>query len=175
MPIPGTATAPEEYPRGAHRAYRSCIDAVLRYATRSQAQRGCECLPELLQFVTFPFLSARMITEKSDIPESSIPRIQSTIPSPLQYGYRTKITPHFEPPPKKLQKQASTSTEVGKPSWLKIGFNQIGRRVVMDIEVWKRGITIVVSTIRPFGLQECPIATPVLNEAYGPMRDDIAK
>ena len=32
-----------------------------------------------------------------------------------------------------------------------------------------------VATIRCSGLQECPIATPVLNEAYAPMRDDIAK
>ncbi|KAI0247844.1 S-adenosyl-L-methionine-dependent methyltransferase [Lactifluus subvellereus] len=92
----------------------------------------------------------------SNLPVSSIPSIQSTIPSPLQYGYRTKITPHFDPPPKKLPSQGPSAGEEGKPSWLKIGFNQIGKRVVMDIE-------------------ECPIATPVLNEAYAPMRDDIAK
>jgi hypothetical protein len=30
-------------------------------------------------------------------------------------------------------------------------------------------------TIRFYGVQECPIATPVLNKSYGPMRDDIAK
>ena len=71
----------------------------------------------------------------SDLPESSIPAIQSTIPSPLQYGYRTKITPHFDPPPKKLQSQGPSIGEEGKPPWLKIGFNQIGKRVVMDIEV----------------------------------------
>ncbi|KAI0258674.1 S-adenosyl-L-methionine-dependent methyltransferase [Gloeopeniophorella convolvens] len=92
----------------------------------------------------------------SDLPGSSVPTVQPTIPSPLQYGYRTKITPHFEPPPKKLQKQGRPADEEGKPSWLKIGFNQIGKRVVMDIE-------------------ECPIATPVLNQTYAPMRDDITK
>lgn len=92
----------------------------------------------------------------SNLPKSSIPAIQPTIPSPLQYGYRTKITPHFDPPPKKVQKQGPSTSEEGKPSWLKIGFNQTGKRVVMDIE-------------------ECPIATPVLNEAYAPMRDNIAK
>ncbi|KAI9510698.1 S-adenosyl-L-methionine-dependent methyltransferase [Russula earlei] len=91
----------------------------------------------------------------SNLPESSIPAVQSTIPSPLQYGYRTKITPHFESP-KKVQKQGSPNIEEERPSWLKIGFNQIGRRLVMDIE-------------------ECPIATPILNEAYRPMRDDIIK
>ncbi|KAI0292965.1 S-adenosyl-L-methionine-dependent methyltransferase [Multifurca ochricompacta] len=92
----------------------------------------------------------------SNLPETSIPTIQSTIPSPLQYGYRTKITPHFDPPPKKLQKQGPPTSEEEKPPWLKIGFNQIGKRVVMDIE-------------------ECPIATPVLNQAYTPMRENIAK
>ena len=38
--------------------------------------------------------------------------------SPLQYTYRTKITPHFEAPPRKSKK---LSTEEGKPHWLKIG------------------------------------------------------
>ena len=111
---------------------------------------------------------------QSDIPESSIPAIQSTIPSPLQYGYRTKITPHFEPPPKKLQKQESTPSEEEKPPWLKIGFNQVGKRVVMDIEV--RLLVLRVSFNHSnCDLQECPIATPVLNKAYRPMRDEISK
>ncbi len=35
-----------------------------------------------------------------------------------------------------MQKQGPSTSEEGKPSWLKIGFNQTGRRVVMDIEVW---------------------------------------
>src|SRR6266702_5514917 len=29
-----------------------------------------------------------------------------------------------------------STSEEGKPSWLKIGFNQAGKRVVMDIAVW---------------------------------------
>ncbi|KAI0056764.1 S-adenosyl-L-methionine-dependent methyltransferase [Artomyces pyxidatus] len=91
----------------------------------------------------------------SDLPQSSIPPISSTIPSPLQYGYRTKITPHFDAPPKKLQKKGAIESE-DKPDWLKIGFNQIGRRTVMDIE-------------------ECPIATPVLNERFSPLRLEIAQ
>ncbi|EMD41481.1 hypothetical protein CERSUDRAFT_42559 [Gelatoporia subvermispora B] len=95
----------------------------------------------------------------SELPETSVPPILSTIPSPLQYGYRTKITPHFEAPPKKFQKvvQAeSAEIPTTRPDWLNIGFNQIGTRNVMDIE-------------------ECPIATPVLNEALGPLRENIIK
>ena len=82
------------------------------------------------------FSSVYLISALIDLSESSIPAVQPTIPSPLQYGYRTKITPHFEPPPKKVQNQDPSAREEGKPSWLKIGFNQTGRRVVMDIEVW---------------------------------------
>jgi len=63
--------------------------------------------------------------------ESSLPTIGTTIPSPLQYGYRTKITPHFKEPPKKA-KRAEGST---KPDWLKIGFNMNDTSQVLDIEV----------------------------------------
>lgn len=66
-----------------------------------------------------------------------MPPILGTIASPLQYGYRTKITPHFEAPPKKFQKAGRPPEEADttRPDWLKIGFNQIGKRVTMDIEV----------------------------------------
>ncbi|KAG2753493.1 S-adenosyl-L-methionine-dependent methyltransferase [Suillus brevipes Sb2] len=94
----------------------------------------------------------------SNLPKETIPDVLPTIASPLQYGYRTKITPHFEAPTKRARKEAesgsASSTE--KPSWLKIGFNEIGKRTVLDIE-------------------ECPIATPVLNAALGPIREDIIK
>ncbi|EED78459.1 predicted protein, partial [Postia placenta Mad-698-R] len=92
----------------------------------------------------------------SDLSPSSVPTVPITIGSPLQYGYRTKITPHFDAPPKKLQKSADKPlvTIENKPDWVKIGFNQIGTRQVMDIE-------------------DCPIATPTLNEALPPLRKNI--
>ncbi|KAG0703442.1 S-adenosyl-L-methionine-dependent methyltransferase [Suillus ampliporus] len=90
--------------------------------------------------------------------QESIPDVLPTIASPLQYGYRTKITPHFEAPPKRARKEAESGSvdSTDKPGWLKIGFNEIGKRTVLDIE-------------------ECPIATPVLNAALGPIREDIIK
>ncbi|KAL0950528.1 hypothetical protein HGRIS_007336 [Hohenbuehelia grisea] len=90
----------------------------------------------------------------SDLPDSSMPEIGSTIASPLQYGYRTKLTPHFEAPPKKLQKTLTPVTGSEKPDWLKIGFNRIGTRNTMDIE-------------------ECPIATSTIRDALGPTRENI--
>jgi tRNA (uracil-5-)-methyltransferase len=56
-----------------------------------------------------------------------VPSVLPTIASPKQYGYRTKITPHFDVPPKSGAK--SKDWEV------RIGFDQKGRRSVMDIEV----------------------------------------
>ncbi|THV03367.1 tRNA methyltransferase [Dendrothele bispora CBS 962.96] len=94
----------------------------------------------------------------SNLPQSVIPTVQPTIGSPLQYGYRTKITPHFQAPPPKidkaeLQKQCA---EGEAPDWLQIGFNHQGTSKVIDIE-------------------ECPIATPVLNEALPGVRENIVK
>ena len=63
--------------------------------------------------------------------ESSLPAIGATIPSPLQYGYRTKITPHFKEAPKKARKSELST----KPDWLKIGFNINHTSQVLDIEV----------------------------------------
>ncbi|KAF8549337.1 S-adenosyl-L-methionine-dependent methyltransferase [Imleria badia] len=88
----------------------------------------------------------------SNLPPAAVPTVLPTIGSPKQYHYRTKITPHFEAPPKKARADPPPATP--KPDWLKIGFNQIGKKRVIDIE-------------------ECPIATPVLNQALGPIRENI--
>ncbi|KXN80741.1 tRNA (uracil(54)-C(5))-methyltransferase [Leucoagaricus sp. SymC.cos] len=97
----------------------------------------------------------------SDLPASSVPSVLPTIGSPLQYGYRTKITPHFEAAPKfilkKKQQDKTDKDEVTeKPDWLKIGFNIVGTRKVMDIE-------------------ECVIATPVINQTLPVERVKVVK
>ena len=74
-------------------------------------------------------LNSRKYT--TGLSESSLPTIGTTMPSPLQYGYRTKITPHFKEPPKKAQKPEGSI----KPEWLKIGFNINDTSRVLDIEV----------------------------------------
>src|SRR4051794_6478643 len=68
-----------------------------------------------------------------ELPESSIPPIEPTVESPLVYAYRTKITPHFERPPKYLKPQDEVPGV--HPSWLKIGFNVANSNATMDIEV----------------------------------------
>ncbi|KIL61201.1 hypothetical protein M378DRAFT_82761 [Amanita muscaria Koide BX008] len=92
----------------------------------------------------------------SNLPDSSVPIIQNAIPSPFQYGYRTKLTPHFDAPPKEHRKKKASVVDekVVKPEWLKIGFNKAGTHRVMDIE-------------------ECPISTPTLNNALPSVRENI--
>ncbi|KAK1229120.1 tRNA(m5U54)methyltransferase [Marasmius sp. AFHP31] len=92
----------------------------------------------------------------SNLSESQVPEIQSTMPSPEQYGYRTKITPHFQAPPTKADRDVWQKEIAGGkvPDWLKIGFNIQGQNKVIDIE-------------------ECPIATPILNDALPNVRKNI--
>ncbi|KAK4056666.1 tRNA(m5U54)methyltransferase [Microbotryomycetes sp. JL221] len=87
---------------------------------------------------------------------SLVPDIGPTLPSPLQYGYRTKLTPHFEVPPtnkRQNKKPRITDSTNGNnqqaaiKEWqVTIGFEEKGRKRILDIE-------------------ECPIATNVINQA----------
>lgn len=75
----------------------------------------------------------------SGLDPSLIPPIEPTLPSPLQYEYRTKLTPHFELP------RNSKQIQEGEQGDLRIGFAEKGRKRVMDIE-------------------DCMIATSVINQ-----------
>lgn len=68
-----------------------------------------------------------------DLPSHLIPAIGDTIGSPLQYGYRTKLTPHFDGPPggRRDRRQGNRATFTEVPP---IGFMLKGTRKTMDIE-----------------------------------------
>ncbi|KAI1110987.1 uracil-5--methyltransferase [Nemania sp. NC0429] len=67
----------------------------------------------------------------SELPPELIPAIQDTIGSPLQYGYRTKLTPHFDGPPGGGRRKKPPAPFAERPD---IGFMLRGKRVTMDIE-----------------------------------------
>jgi len=104
----------------------------------------------------------KMIVEKayknfSQLPPELVPAIQDTIGSPLQYGYRTKLTPHFDGPPGsnsygRSKKKVKHSFEEVPP----IGFNEKGRRIVLDIE-------------------DCPIGTDAVRMGMKNERTRVAK
>ncbi|TLS26777.1 hypothetical protein PpBr36_04345 [Pyricularia pennisetigena] len=89
----------------------------------------------------------RKVVEKafknfSDLPPELIPAAGETIGSPLQYGYRTKLTPHFSMPPGARRKRGPPVRHQEVPP---IGFMLKGRKTVLDIE-------------------DCPIGTEVVNK-----------
>ena len=89
----------------------------------------------------------RSVVEKayqnfSNLPASVLPRVGDTIGSPLQYGYRTKLTPHFDGPPGG-RRDKRNGVKVTWPEVPPIGFMLKGTRKTMDIE-------------------ECPIGTPAV-------------
>lgn len=107
----------------------------------------------------------------SQLDESLIPVIGPTLPSPLQYGYRTKLTPHFQAPPtggkrkqwkgkgKGVEAPPEINGDGGKQEkeWeVTIGFEQKGRKRIIDIE-------------------ECPIATKVINEQMTIEREKVKR
>lgn len=71
----------------------------------------------------------------SQLPPELLPVIGDTIGSPLQYGYRTKLTPHFDGPPRTVSKQ---DRQRGVKNYFEevpnIGFMEKGRRITLDIE-----------------------------------------
>ncbi|KAL3960391.1 hypothetical protein ACCO45_005508 [Purpureocillium lilacinum] len=81
----------------------------------------------------------RRIVEKayrnfSNLPAELVPTIQHTIGSPLQYGYRTKLTPHFDGPPGFRPSKRAKNPKIPFESCPDIGFMQKGKRKVLDIE-----------------------------------------
>ncbi|XXG96329.1 hypothetical protein Hte_002611 [Hypoxylon texense] len=76
----------------------------------------------------------RRIVEKafrhfSQLPPELVPAVRDTIGSPLQYGYRTKLTPHFDGPPG--GRRAKKKPFESRPP---VGFMAKGKRDTLDIE-----------------------------------------
>jgi tRNA (uracil-5-)-methyltransferase len=77
----------------------------------------------------------------SGLTPEQIPQVAETGPSPLQYSYRTKLTPHF-PAPRKQEDGRKWYKELPD-----IGFNREGSSRVLDIEC-------------------CPIGTEIVQEGF---------
>ncbi|BGP48408.1 tRNA(m5U54)methyltransferase [Rhodotorula kratochvilovae] len=103
----------------------------------------------------------RAFANFSGLDAALVPAIGPTLPSPLQYGYRTKLTPHFQVPPtqnpnkNRRKKAPAPAEEAEKKEWeITIGFEQKGRKRIVDIE-------------------ECVIATQVINDAMVGEREKV--
>ena len=89
----------------------------------------------------------------SDVPIDTIPSVSDTIGSPLQFGYRTKLTPHFDGPPGVGFKNKKKETFKTMPPF---GFMQKNTRWTIDIE-------------------DCPIGTDAVRAGLRSERERLAK
>lgn len=100
-------------------------------------------------------------TNFSTLRPEIIPAVGETIGSPLQYGYRTKLTPHFDGPPgsnsRKYRKEGISKTNrKGFDKVPPIGFMLKGTRKVIDIE-------------------DCPIGTDTVRTGMVRERERVAQ
>ncbi|KAK4987389.1 tRNA(m5U54)methyltransferase [Elasticomyces elasticus] len=96
---------------------------------------GCQfqMLPYAFQLAHKKTIVEKAYRNFSDLPPSAVPAVGDTIGSPLQYGYRTKLTPHFDGPPggRRDRRNGMKSVWDHVPP---IGFMKKGTRKTMDIE-----------------------------------------
>lgn len=93
----------------------------------------------------------------SRLPQQMLPVIGDTIGSPLQYGYRTKLTPHFDAPKgyiSKADKMRGVKNHFKETP--KIGFNAKGANYTLDIE-------------------DCPIGTDAVRMGMKRERQNVAE
>ncbi|KAL2882510.1 tRNA(m5U54)methyltransferase [Colletotrichum sp. CLE4] len=140
------------------------ISVVKAGPLRDDARVNCKyfsqcsgCQFQMLDYDT-QLTHKRSIVDKayknfSNLNPELVPSIRDTIGSPLQYGYRTKLTPHFDGPPghHKRNKPKQALSKVPE-----IGFNVKGRRHVLDIE-------------------DCPIGTEAVRLGMKRERERIAR
>lgn len=107
-------------------------------------QPGCKYFTECsgCQFQHMPYAyqlaHKKTIVEKayqnfSSLPSHLVPTVGDTIGSPLQYSYRTKLTPHFDGPPGG-RRDRRNHVKATWPEVPPIGFMKKGTRKTMDIE-----------------------------------------
>lgn len=127
-----------------HQTVADFISIVKPSPLRDDARIQCKyfsscggCQFQMLDYAEQLKLKKRVLDKAyrnfSNLPAELVPAIQDTIGSPLQYGYRTKLTPHFDGPPG-FRPSKRKATKVSFESCPDIGFMQKGKRRVLDIE-----------------------------------------
>ncbi|OAP62670.1 hypothetical protein AYL99_01897 [Fonsecaea erecta] len=101
---------------------------------------GCQLqmLPYAAQLAHKKTIVEKAFRYFSNLDPSQVPPVDDTVGSPLQYAYRTKLTPHYSAGPK------SRPLRKGDPP-PPFGFMRKNSPRILDIE-------------------QCPIGTPILNE-----------
>lgn len=129
-----------------HYSHADFVSVVQVGPLRDDSRINCKyfgtcsgCQLQMLDYTT-QLKHKRSIVDKayknfSQLPPELVPAIEDTIGSPLQYGYRTKLTPHFDGPPGYISK-ADKNNGVRKyfTEMPNIGFMAKGQKRTLDIE-----------------------------------------
>lgn len=91
----------------------------------------------------------------SDLPPELVPPVQETFGSPLQYGYRTKLTPHFDGPPGFQGKRRG-----GGPK---------EKKVLQDVP--DIGFMLKGGPRRVLDIEDCPIGTDAVRRGMARERE----
>ncbi|KAK7755626.1 tRNA(m5U54)methyltransferase [Diatrype stigma] len=124
------------------------LSVVKPSPARDDSRIGCKyfatcsgCQFQMLDYAEQLRLKKRVVEKAfrnfSQLPPELIPAIQDTIGSPLQYNYRTKLTPHFDGPSGWKRNKTPFSK---RPE---IGFMPKGKRTTLDIEDCPIGTDVV--------------------------------
>lgn len=140
----------------------------LRDDSRVSCRYFSKCSGCQFQMMAYPDQLAhkRTIVERayrnfSRLAPELVPAVGETMGSPLQYGYRTKLTPHFDAPP------GATFGRRGK-SREKVSFKEVPEIGFM-----------LKSTRRTIDIEDCPIGTDAVRKGMARerarMKDEFAK
>lgn len=115
------------------------------------------------------------------LPSSSIPQTLPTLPSPLQYSYRTKLTPHFELPLSlaNFRRQHEPAPRRWRGSVSKKGNNGTANNQIEGVDQdeleqltkqWGLETDVGFNKLKGGGrgildIEDCPIATPAIRQA----------
>jgi tRNA (uracil-5-)-methyltransferase len=162
--VPGDTVKVKVYRhiRREHQTVADFVSVVKPSPLRDDARIQCKyfsscggCQFQMLDYAEQLGLKKRILDKAyrnfSNLPAEIVPAIQDTIGSPLQYGYRTKLTPHFDGPPG-FRPSKRKAVKVSFESCPDIGFMQKGKRKVLDIE-------------------DCPIGTSAVRLGMGRERE----
>ncbi|KAB2570737.1 tRNA (Uracil-5)-methyltransferase [Lasiodiplodia theobromae] len=97
---------------------------------------GCQfqMLPYEAQLAHKKTIVEKAYKNFSDLAPELVPAVADTIGSPLQFGYRTKLTPHFDGPPGKKRSDGRHGIRRKFEQVPPIGFMKKGTRQTLDIE-----------------------------------------
>ncbi|KAI0180721.1 S-adenosyl-L-methionine-dependent methyltransferase [Hypoxylon sp. FL1284] len=139
--VPGDTVKVKVYrqPKDENYTNADFISVVKPSASRDDSRAQCKyfgtcsgCQFQMLDYSHQLQLKKRIVEKAfrhfSQLPPELVPAVGDTIGSPLQYGYRTKLTPHFDGPLSHNRKRQPLQ------SCPPVGFMAKGKRRTIDIE-----------------------------------------